>query len=93
MLAAVLQLTKTLSLRLWSQVTWLVLLLMFFQTEPLPEGNRLWKTKNLLITPHVAGNMTLLYTKDKNVNMFLEDLENFTKGAQLHYLVDKNLGY
>lgn len=64
-----------------------------FQTEPLPEGNRLWKTKNLLITPHVAGNMTLAYTKDKNVNMFLEDLENFTKGAQLHYLVDKKLGY
>lgn len=64
-----------------------------FHTEPLPEGNRLWKTKNLLITPHVAGNMTLPYTKDKNVNMFLEDLENFTKGAQLHYLVDKKLGY
>lgn len=64
-----------------------------FQTEPLPEGNRLWKTNNLLITPHVAGNMTLPYTKDKNVNMFLEDLENFTKGAQLHYLVDKKLGY
>ncbi len=64
-----------------------------FQKEPLPEGNRLWKTKNLLITPHVAGNMTLPYTKDKNVNMFLEDLENFTKVAQLHYLVDKKLGY
>ena len=64
-----------------------------FQTEPLPEGNRLWKTKNLLITPHVAGNMTLPYTKDKNVAMFLEDLENFTKGKPLHYLVDKKLGY
>ena len=64
-----------------------------FQTEPLPEGNRLWKTKNLLITPHVAGNMTLPYTKDKNVNMFLEDLENFTKGQPLHYIVDKKLGY
>lgn len=64
-----------------------------FQTEPLPEGNRLWKTKNLLITPHVAGNMTLPYTKDKNVSMFLEDLENFTKGERLHYLVDKKLGY
>ncbi len=64
-----------------------------FQKEPLPEGHRLWKTKNLLITPHVAGNMTLPYTKDKNVNMFIEDLENFTKGAQLHYLVDKKLGY
>ena len=64
-----------------------------FQTEPLPEGNRLWKTKNLLITPHVAGNMTLAYTKDRNVAMFLEDLSNFTKGEPLHYLVDKKLGY
>ena len=64
-----------------------------FQTEPLPQGNRLWKTKKLLITPHVAGNMTLPYTKDKNVFMFLEELENFTKGLPLKYLVDKKLGY
>jgi phosphoglycerate dehydrogenase-like enzyme len=64
-----------------------------FQTEPLPEGNRLWKTKKLVITPHVAGNMTLPYTKDKNVQMFLEDLKNFTEGKELHYLVDKKLGY
>ena len=64
-----------------------------FQTEPLPEGNRLWKTKNLLITPHVAGNMTLPYTKDKNVNMFLEDLRNYKEGRLLKYLVDRRLGY
>ena len=64
-----------------------------FQTEPLPSDNRLWKIKNLLITPHVAGNMTLPYTKDKNVQMFLEDLKNFTNGKPLHYLVDKKLGY
>ena len=64
-----------------------------FQTEPLPQGNRLWKTKNLLITPHVAGNMTLAHTRDKNVQMFLEDLKNFTEGKELHYLVDRKLGY
>ena len=64
-----------------------------FQTEPLPEGNRLWKTKKLVITPHVAGNMTLPYTKDKNVQMFLEDLKNFTEGTPLHFLIDKKLGY
>lgn len=64
-----------------------------FQTEPLPAGHRLWKTKNLLITPHVAGNMTLPYTKDKNVQMFIEDLKNFTEGRPLHYLVDRKLGY
>lgn len=64
-----------------------------FQKEPLPEGHRLWKTKNLLITPHVAGNLTLPYTKDKNVEMFIEDLDNFVKGKALHYLVDRKLGY
>ena len=64
-----------------------------FQTEPLPEGHKLWKTKNLLITPHVAGNMTLPYTKDKNVEMFIEDLKNFMQGKTLHYLVDRKLGY
>lgn len=64
-----------------------------FQTEPLPRDNRLWKTKNLVITPHVAGNLTLPYTKDKNVEMFIEDLMNFTNGKPLHYLVDKKLGY
>ena len=64
-----------------------------FQTEPLPQESKLWKTKNLLITPHVAGNMTLAYTKDKNVEMFVEDLHNFTAGRQLRYLVDRKLGY
>jgi len=64
-----------------------------FQTEPLPADYRLWKTKNLLITPHVAGNMTLPYTKDKNVQMFIEDLKNFVQGKTLHYLVDRKLGY
>ena len=64
-----------------------------FQTEPLPADNRLWKTKNLLNTPHVAGNMTLSYTKDKNVQMFIEDLKNFAENKPLHYLVDRKLGY
>lgn len=64
-----------------------------FQKEPLPEGHRLWHTKNLLITPHVAGNLTLPYTKDKNVDMFIEDLKNFTAGKTLRYLVDRKLGY
>ena len=64
-----------------------------FQTEPLPLDSKLWKAKNLLITPHVAGNLTLAYTKDKNVEMFLEDLKNFVAGRPLRYLVDRKLGY
>lgn len=64
-----------------------------FQKEPLPQESKLWKTKNLLITPHVAGNMTLAYTKNKNVEMFIEDLHNFSAGKPLRYLVDRKLGY
>ena len=64
-----------------------------FQTEPLPESSRLWKLKNLVITPHVAGNLTLPYTKDKNVEMFLEDLKNFTAGRPMKYLVNRKIGY
>ncbi len=63
------------------------------KTEPLPEGSRLWKTKNLLITPHVAGNLTLKHTLDRNVTMFCEDLENYLTGRPLRYGVNRKKGY
>ena len=64
-----------------------------FRTEPLPQNNRLWKTKGLLITPHIAGNLTLVHTLDTNVSMFCEDLINFAEGRPLHYAVDRSRGY
>ena len=64
-----------------------------FLNEPLPESSRLWTTKNLLITPHVAGNLTLDYTIEKNVEMFCEDLINYANGRPLEHLVDKIKGY
>ncbi|MBO4652269.1 MAG: aldo/keto reductase [Lachnospiraceae bacterium] len=57
------------------------------------EDNRLWKTKGLLVTPHIAGNLTLEHTLDTNVAMFCEDLINFAKGRPLTYAVDRNRGY
>ncbi len=64
-----------------------------FRTEPLPEDSRLWNTRNLLITPHVAGNLTADHTIERNVEMFCEDLDNYASGRQLRYLVDRSLGY
>ncbi len=64
-----------------------------FVPEPLPQDHFLWETKNLLITPHVAGNMSLGYTRDKDVDMFCEDLENFAAGRPLAHLVDRKRGY
>ena len=64
-----------------------------FRNEPLPGDSRLWKTKNLLITPHVAGNLTLKHTLDTNVRMFCENLEKYGKGLPLNNLIDRNKGY
>ena len=61
--------------------------------EPLPQDHPLWSTKNLIITPHVSGNMTLGYTCDINVEMFCTDLANYAANRPLNGLVDRTLGY
>ena len=61
--------------------------------EPLPADHPLREAKNLLLTPHVAGNMTLGYTCDKSVQMFCDDLENYAAGRPLAHLVDRKRGY
>ena len=61
--------------------------------EPLPAEHPLWSAKNLLLTPHVAGNMTLAYTRDRNVDSFCEDLENYIAGRPLAHEVDRARGY
>ena len=63
------------------------------ETEPLPSDSPLWQEEKLVITPHVAGNLTLKHTLDKNVDMFCEDLENYLTGRPLRYGVDRNKGY
>ena len=61
--------------------------------EPLPKDHLLWTTKNLILTPHVSGNMTLGYTCDTNVDMFCRDLRNYAAGRPLEGLVDRARGY
>ena len=61
--------------------------------EPLPEDHPLWSAKNMIITPHVSGNMTLGYTCDLNVEMFCRDLANYAAGRPLNGLVDRSRGY
>ena len=61
--------------------------------EPLPKDHPLWSARNLILTPHVSGNMTLGYTCERNVEMFCEDLENYAGGRPLNGLVDRTRGY
>ena len=64
-----------------------------FETEPLPQGDAAWSAKNLLITPHISGQMSLGYTRDRNVELFCEDLENYAAGRPLKRLVNRAVGY
>ena len=64
-----------------------------FKTEPLPADSKIWNTKNLLITPHVAGNLTLEHTLNVNVDLFCENLIRYGKGLPLNNLIDRNKGY
>ena len=64
-----------------------------FPEEPLPRDASLWDCPNLLITPHVAGNMTLPWTRERIVALFLEDLENYCAGKPLIRQIDFRRGY
>jgi len=61
--------------------------------EPLPADHPLWSAKNIIITPHIAGNLTLGHTCRTNVAMFCEDIANYAAGRPLAHLVDRSRGY
>lgn len=61
--------------------------------EPLPPEHPLWNTKNLLLTPHLSGFMSLGITRDTAVALFCEDFENYIAGRPLKRLVDRRKGY
>lgn len=61
--------------------------------EPLPADSVIYETKNLLLTPHVSGNMSLGYTCDLNVDAFCDNLVRYFKGEKLEHLVDRTIGY
>jgi phosphoglycerate dehydrogenase-like enzyme len=62
-----------------------------FENEPLPEDSELWKLKNVIITPHVAG-LTPHYL-ERLTDLFCENLNRFLHGQPLINVVDKPLGY
>lgn len=61
--------------------------------EPLPAEDPLWDCPNLLITPHISGNMSLGLTCRLNVEMFCGDLARYAAGEPLVHQVDRAKGY
>ena len=64
-----------------------------FRTEPIPESDPIWEAKNLIITPHCSGQMTLAYTRDTLVDSFCENLKRFCTGSPLLHIIDRKLAY
>lgn len=61
--------------------------------EPLPKDSPLWDTKNLLITPHIAGNFHTDDILDTIVAIAGENLKAYLFGQPLKNEVDFETGY
>jgi phosphoglycerate dehydrogenase-like enzyme len=62
-----------------------------FDDEPLPPDSPFWTAPNTICTPH-AGARTLA-TRQRGVEIFIDNLERFLSGRPLVNVVDKKLGY
>ena len=61
--------------------------------EPLPQDSPLWTAKNLILTPHISGDMGLPYTVDLTVEIFCDNLRRYVRGEELTHVVDITAGY
>jgi phosphoglycerate dehydrogenase-like enzyme len=62
-----------------------------FPQEPLPPEHRLWKTPNVILTPHTSGFRQGHW--DDVVDLFGDNLERFRRGEPLKFRVEPELGY
>lgn len=61
--------------------------------EPLPKDSPLWTAKNLILTPHISGDMGLPYTVDLTVDIFCDNLRRYAAGEGLTHVVNADAGY
>lgn len=62
-----------------------------FPQEPLPAESPLWRTSNVLITPHTSGFRHGHW--DDTLDAFLANLARWERGAPLQWVVDAARGY
>lgn len=62
-----------------------------FATEPLPPDHPLWKAPNLIISPHIAGNMADY--RERATDVFAENLRRYIEKQPLLNVVNRELGY
>ncbi len=62
-----------------------------FEHEPLPVDSPLWKAPNMIISPHISGNMANY--AERAADIFLENLHRYFEGQPLLNIVDRKQGY
>jgi glyoxylate/hydroxypyruvate reductase A len=60
-----------------------------FASEPLPPHHPLWRTDNVVITPHIAGPST----PEEIAPVFNDNLARYLAGRPLRHVVDRARGY
>ncbi|MGH7052040.1 MAG: NAD(P)-dependent oxidoreductase [Acetobacteraceae bacterium] len=63
-----------------------------FGAEPLPPDHYLWRTPNLMVTPHVSADDPTTYNA-RTLDRFFAALEQLRRGATPLNLVDRTRGY
>ena len=61
------------------------------EVEPLPADSPLWAMENVLISPHMSGDV--VGWKDMLVELFVDNLARYRDGRELRNVVDKERGY
>jgi phosphoglycerate dehydrogenase-like enzyme len=59
--------------------------------EPLPKGHPLWKFRNVVITPHIAGSSDVV--SGRRLELYKENIRRFLSGEPMLNVVDKERGY
>jgi phosphoglycerate dehydrogenase-like enzyme len=62
-----------------------------FEQEPLPPESPLWTLPNVIITPHATAGSPRM--RERQIDLFLENLRRFRNGEPLRNVVDKAAGY
>jgi glyoxylate/hydroxypyruvate reductase A len=63
-----------------------------FDPEPVPKDDRVWTTRNMVMTPHVSVDDAVSYIP-RSLDIFFANLAAFEKGEPLLTLVDFSRGY
>ena len=62
-----------------------------FPQEPLPPEHPLWKTPNVILTPHTSGFRQGHW--DEVIDLFGDNLDRWLKGEPLKFRIEPELGY